>query len=140
MNTEPETPKYTYEFYNGQIVYLLGKEPIIDNGELTVTKATVFATKDRTGQRLPNPYVRLWHYPTEEPGQGDPIVEKSYSELFTEEEILKMISEDTESLDADSMEIDSMIMDPVRQKELVVKLGTATMLRFTHDANQSTQL
>jgi hypothetical protein len=139
MDTKLEGQQSSNKLFKGETVYLLGRESVIDNGELSVTKATVFETKSANGQILPHPYVKPWLYPNEEPGRDVAIVEKSIQELFTEDEVLEAIAGNEHLAGVDTSEIDEIIMDPDRQKELVIALGAATMMRLPENTGQPTQ-
>ncbi len=133
MSTKFEREGYRQRLTKGDIVYFVEGENSIGAGDLAVKKATVDSTTGPGGWKRHYPSVSIWDNPSEEPKGAWVSIARSPRELFTAEEVARVLRDQEGPLASDTRPVDELLVDPIAGKELAGALGGAAITRLAQD-------
>jgi len=133
MSTDLEREGYRHRLAEGDVVYFVEGENSIGAGDLTVKKATVGSTTGPGGWERHYPFVNIWDNPSEEPRGAWVSTSRSPRELFTTEEVARVLRDQEGPLASDTRPVDELLVDPIASKELAGALGGAAIQRLAQD-------
>ena len=121
----------------GDIVYLVEGSGFQADGPLTVKKGSISPTFASSNHTQEKPLVTLWKDPNQDPGGIGQAVPMSRSDLFTPDEVIRVVSEQPNPLDTEGLTVDDMVDDPFTHPHLVVILGGAAISRAAESVLQN---
>ena len=126
---------YRSRLHKGDVVYLVEGEGVTGSfsDDLSVKKASVSSMNLPGGQERHYPFVALWDEVDQAPEGTSVNVSKSPRELFTAEEVMRVLRQYEGPLGADDRPVDALLADPLANQELAAVLGGAVMQRLADD-------
>ena len=119
---------YRERLSKGDVVYLIDGETVAGTGRPIVKKASVDMLEE--GKRYP--FVKLWESVDQEP-RGGFVTSRSPRELFTAEEVARLIRQHEGPHGIDDRPIDELVVDAIANQELTAVLGGAAIQRLADD-------